>query len=513
MKRLFNIRSLVIFALSLIMGGYFYNFIFSSVVWLSVFVLLTIAIISSIIYFIIKHNKQVIKILVCFVLIPIVIGMGFVGVKQKSIYSQNISDGYYYIKGRVDVIYNNVNGDVETLKLSSVELGTTMSSFEEINGNVIVDPGYTMSLDDVFVGDTIIVGGNFNCYFAKEQSLGEKLKKTSKGNCGKLSHYGMYTIIRGDGIKYDLSKVVKSKLFNNMDADAASVAYAMIFGDKSTIDVLHQDNFSASGLAHILAVSGLHVGFIATLFGFLVGLIIKNKYAKTIIMSIVLIFYCYLCNFSASVVRASVMYIIMLIAIMKGEQYDGLTALSFSACVNLILNPLCIFTTGFMLSYGVVFSIFALGTPLKIWLSKIMPLNMASTLSVSLAAWIGSMPLLIYLFGEISFFSIVVNILMVPFVGIVFMAMFSVLMLSWIPGVNVLFVVPELLYKTLNFVVDGVASFKYATLSVVGSMTTIIFMFIALLLASDYIFHKHKYIASSFFVLASAITIFISMAV
>ena len=195
------------------------------------------------------------------------------------------------------------------------------------------------------------------------------------------------------------------------------------------------------------------------------------------------------------------MSVVMMFSGCLGQQYDGLSALGFSACINFFIHPLCIFTKGFMLSYTVVFSIFTLGTPIKFLLMKIMPQKMASSLSITLSAWVGSMPLLILFFKNISFVSIVVNMLMVPYVGVVFMSMCLVLMLSWIPGAGVLYKIPNALYNVLNFVVDGVANIKNAVVGVSGALSAVVFMIIAILLASDYIFHKHKYWYSGFFVL------------
>ena len=62
-----------------------------------------------------------------------------------------------------------------------------------------------------------------------------------------------------------------------MNQKEASLAYSMLFGDKTLLDGKVKDNFSETGLAHVLAVSGLHVGFISLLVGFILKRIIKNK--------------------------------------------------------------------------------------------------------------------------------------------------------------------------------------------------------------------------------------------
>lgn len=508
MKKMLNFRPLVILGLSLVLGGYFWYYLFSSALASVCFCVLAAVILVSVLVSGLLKQYKLFKKLLCLVLIPFVIGVSVVSLHESWVISQKVESAKANISGEVETVYTNNNGEISSVVLDDVIIKTSNGEKIKLRGNVVVDVSYALGRENIVVGDKLALYGSYNHYYS-EDNFASNVVKAAKGYSGKLYQYGNYSIIKGKGIKYKFTSFVRDSLYENMDSESASVAYAMIFGDKSTIETERRDNFSASGLAHVLAVSGLHVGFIATLFGFLIGLIIKNKYAKTGIMGILLLAYCYLCGFSASVVRATVMSIVMMLAGARGEQYDGLSALGFSACVNFAINPLCIFGAGFMLSYTVVFAIFALGSPLKFLLNKFMPSKMASSLSVSLAAWVGSMPLLIYLFGEISFFSIVFNMLMVPYVGIVFMSMCLVLMLSWVPGLNFLYVIPNFLYKILIIVVDGVADLKYMLLELSGSLAALVFLIIAILLASDYIFHKRKYLYSSLFVLCFLIVILV----
>ena len=115
---------------------------------------------------------------------------------------------------------------------------------------------------------------------------------------------------------------VKNILFENMNYNTASIAYASIFGDKTLIDNEISDVFSISGVAHLLCVSGLHTGFLIALIYFVLRLFkIKEKYIL-IILSSILLFYCYLCSFTTSVVRATIMAIVLCSANTFGKRYD-----------------------------------------------------------------------------------------------------------------------------------------------------------------------------------------------
>ena len=99
---------------------------------------------------------------------------------------------------------------------------------------------------------------------------------------------------------------------SSLDNSTSALAYAVIFGDKSALNSKTIDGFRYSGLSHILAVSGLHTTLLFGLFAFLLSRVrALNRNATGIIISILILFYAYICSFSPSVVRAGIMCIVM----------------------------------------------------------------------------------------------------------------------------------------------------------------------------------------------------------
>ncbi len=129
-----------------------------------------------------------------------------------------------------------------------------------------------------------------------------------------------------------------------------------------------QDEFRASGVAHVLAVSGLHVGFIATLFmAFFALLKIKEKYSAPLIV-IALVIFTIFTGARPATVRASLMFSIFLIvqAYFKNTIRVGLMiALALSALVYLLFNPLMLPEPSFVMSYTAILSLGLLATPLS----------------------------------------------------------------------------------------------------------------------------------------------------
>ena len=131
---------------------------------------------------------------------------------------------------------------------------------------------------------------------------------------------------------------------------------AVILGDKSDMDTEIRDLYQDAGIAHLLAVSGLHVSMIgASLYNILRRKLNARKSA--IAASIVLFMYMLMTGASGSVIRAVIMLILNIAAAVIGRNYCMTTAISISAIAVMLYRPYMIFTSGFQLSFGAVASI------------------------------------------------------------------------------------------------------------------------------------------------------------
>ena len=157
----------------------------------------------------------------------------------------------------------------------------------------------------------------------------------------------------------------KSILLENMSKDNAELTYSMIFGDKSTLPNDIVSVFRGVGVIHLLCVSGLHVGILVALVYGIIKWLSKKfgwgyKSTSISIISVVaifLLFYGYLCGFGVSVIRASIMAMVLLISKILGKKYDILNSISLAGIVILLLMPYQIFEVGFQLSFLCVFAI------------------------------------------------------------------------------------------------------------------------------------------------------------
>ena len=127
---------------------------------------------------------------------------------------------------------------------------------------------------------------------------------------------------------------------------------AMLFGDKSGLSEEQYESFQRNGTAHVLAVSGLHVGMVYALYRWLFGK--RRSVPGQLVFAVLLFSYAALAGFSASVVRAAVMIGIHMAGSLLHTRYDMLTGTCLAAALILSVSPYQLFTAGFQLSFAAV---------------------------------------------------------------------------------------------------------------------------------------------------------------
>ncbi|MEA1939482.1 MAG: DNA internalization-related competence protein ComEC/Rec2 [Candidatus Caldatribacteriota bacterium] len=192
---------------------------------------------------------------------------------------------------------------------------------------------------------------------------------------------------------------------------------AMMLGEKSFVPQEVKETFINAGVMHILAVSGLHVGIIAGFLFIFLGLLKIPKKVKYITIILLLASYVPITGFRPSVVRAFIMFSLLIIGRLINRSRNLYFSLFFAAFLILLLNPLTIYDSGFLLSFIVTFFIIYLTPILSLILSNLTGW-LRNPLSVSIAAWIGIFPLSAYFFNKVSLISIISNIVIIPLAGI-----------------------------------------------------------------------------------------------
>lgn len=198
------------------------------------------------------------------------------------------------------------------------------------------------------------------------------------------------------------------------EQDFAVIA-AMAMGDKSALNQETKEAYSISGTSHILAVSGLHIGIIFQLIILLLGG--KRRSKLTIILSTTIVWaYVIFIGFPASAVRAATMLSIYSMVLLSLRPDPTLNTLALAYIIMVLGNPFNIFDIGFQMSFLAVGSILLFYPLFFCLLSSHSNIIRAiwGLFCVSLAAQIGTLPLIVFYFGRISCYSLITSFIAIP---------------------------------------------------------------------------------------------------
>ena len=213
---------------------------------------------------------------------------------------------------------------------------------------------------------------------------------------------------------------VESLRNSGLSTENIALLSALLWGDKTNLPATTREYFSAAGLSHVLAVSGLHTGIIALIISCLLyplrytGLR-KLPYALTIATLWV---YAFITGLSPSVVRACIMATFVGTAVLINRRNTALNALCASAVCVLLFDPMQLFDIGFQLSYVAVAGILLFSPYFD--LARILDIRnfiaraILQSVSVSTAAMIATTPIAAYYFHYIPVWGLLSNIIFVP---------------------------------------------------------------------------------------------------
>lgn len=240
----------------------------------------------------------------------------------------------------------------------------------------------------------------------------------------------------------------------NFNEATAPIAKALLIGYKQELDPESKTAFARAGLSHIMAVSGLHVGFIVAPFWVIIPYFWTRKHGSKVGLALlILLLFCYagITGFSPSVMRASVMAGFLSYGKLFHRINDSINLTAAAAIALLIINPAQLFEIGFQLSFSAVLIILlilpVIQNILPYWVRIRWYGKPLMVVIVSLVVQFGLYPLQVYYFGEISLVSPIANALFVPFLGIVVpLSLVGLFITAVLPGLGFILNYPSFLF-------------------------------------------------------------------
>lgn len=214
-------------------------------------------------------------------------------------------------------------------------------------------------------------------------------------------------VYRLDSLKTSL-KAVYRKCCTATDA---GVYAAMVTGDRSDMDSTISELFSAAGIGHILAISGLHISLIGMGLYKLLRRIGFLCPMSAIVSGIFVVLFGVMTGNSVSATRAIVMFVCAVNAQVLGRRYDILSAVSLSAIILILKNPYVIANSGFLLSFMAIAGVAVVTDGFSVkWLKW---------LTGPAAIQLATLPIILWFYYEVPVYSVFLNLLVVPLMSLI----------------------------------------------------------------------------------------------
>ena len=352
----------------------------------------------------------------------------------------------YYHKYIVDIL--NINGEATTGKsLLSITKDT-------INATLKVDAIFICKTDLKPILPSLNPGQfDYKKYLNKKYIYHQIV--TSNQSLFK-SESKSYSLL---GIANNIRDFINLKLKkHHFTTEELSIINALFLGQRQNISENIYSSYTNAGVIHILAISGLHIGIILLILNFIfkpIEQLKKGKLIKTILIVFILWSFAIIAGLSASVTRAVTMFSIVAIGMNLKRPTNILNTLAISIFILLLIKPMFLFDVGFQLSYVAVLAIVIINPLLqKLWKPKYKIVNFYwQTLTVTVSAQLGILPLSLYYFHQIPSLFFTTNLVIIPLLGIILGYGIIVILLA------ILDILPQFLANIFGYIISAMNGF------------------------------------------------------
>lgn len=336
----------------------------------------------------------------------------------------DLKENTVIVQGKIYKIENTAFGTNIYLKGVEVENGEKSVSVKRIFVN-------TEKIPNVKIGNIIKVRGKLRQFeeAANKGNFDSRKYYLSLGFYGKIEA-GTIEVINSDysGIRqglYELRMEIIERLeklcsdnngifsiINNKNG----IIGAIILGDKTDLDSDIKELYSVSGIAHILAISGLHISFIGMAIYRFLRRRFRFLFSAAVSIPVVLSFGI-MSGFGISTIRAIIMFILKIIGEVLGRKYDAITAISLAGLVLLVQNPFVVCNSGFQMSFGAIIAIVLILPIVEEILNR--DNKIIKVISANFTISLVMNPILAWNYYELPTFSFLLNIVVVPLMSVV----------------------------------------------------------------------------------------------
>lgn len=451
MRKCVNFR-LPLFVFISLMLGIVFSYLHVMQLYVEKWITLSVFLLVNLLYFFISNNFKILIKKLCFMLafgVFFTMGAFSFYLQTDSYENANLEGHLYNVTARVEDLWETDKG--VCLQLSDLNVKGNRTGALKYGAYLYVSGA---KLHDYDLGHII----NFNAVFEDrtlvyEQRLSSNYVESGIKYTAFIDNEKVKVIESQSNLFEKINVFFRQTLKQNMGEKEFSLSYAMLTGHDDFIEADVLTQFRRAGIAHVFAVSGLHIGFLAALLGFIFKKLRVNKWVSFVITLLVLLFYSGVCSFTASSLRATIMCAVAMLASNSGVKYDGLSALGIAGVIVLLISPVQLLCVGFQLSFVVVAGIIILSSPLSKFL-KFLPRKIAKSLSAVISAQLVSIPVCMWSFGWFSTLSVVFNLLFLPVIGFLYVFLFVAVVVGGVANIGIITLfLPNYLFKALTYVI------------------------------------------------------------
>jgi ComEC/Rec2-related protein len=392
-----------------------------------------------------KRNNLKLAVLIAIpFLILMVVGNLIIGMCQygqsKKILLSICKDGNFYsndivVEGRVsshpDCSFGDLYFLMEVGSIYVLDHSGNLNRFSAVNEPLSVKLG-NAGAESIRRDDYLRLRGNLNKGDLKGFKTGSYSSMFFTAGSGDIERIEYASLFSGMfDLRRRLYHCIKSTFYKSLKIEDACIAEALILGNRNNIPGHLTEYFKRCGVYHLLAISGMHISFFISLIYLLIK---KVRPAFVVLWTVVilLIVYNFLVGGKASTVRASVMFVFILLASNWNREYNNRFLLYLSYVIMILFNPYFIYDLGFWMSFGSMAALILIYPVIKKITGNIFPLlkrkrNFLIKIGlVTFSIQAVLFPISAYFFKEFSLISPAANILILP----VFYILLFILMAS-----------------------------------------------------------------------------------
>ncbi|MGL6106569.1 MAG: ComEC/Rec2 family competence protein [Romboutsia sp.] len=346
----------------------------------------------------------------------------------------------------------------------------------KING-IVKEKRIKARYDEYKIGEFLVKDYSRKKDFTVGQELNIEGKFKNLNNM-KYEDFDYGTYLKSNGYKgliyiNKYKKIGENKLYTNLGKSKNYISNttrylykknsdfinSLYLGQKEDLSTDELEMFSRTGTSHIIAISGMNTTILCVLISYIIGGI--NKVSKLIVVSIIMVLYCMMVGTSPSIVRAIAFTIILYSAIFIDKKRDGISTLSLIGMFLVINNPYIIYNISFQLSFLATLSIIyfygCINNKLKV-----------SLISLTLASNILTLPIIYYNFKGIPVISIISNMVIVPFIGLImYLSIISLILFKINIGIAKLVAYfNKGIINVIYFLLEKLSNFKFSYIEI-----------------------------------------------